>query len=169
MIVKTSLCWVAESVLIQTGGIIQRASMKCWPYDTAAAAVTFLLVTQSGLKRSLEKKKRGNFRLSRPDLCGWVAPVAVSCVRSRPGHTWFRNAQMPRVVVNLPEWLASRWHPYATLISALQNCRRIKIAFEDCFSCSLRSSQRLSVVEKIWTVFSFVAQLGFLNEGGGGG
>lgn len=112
-------------------------------------------VTRSGLKRSL---KRGNFRLSGPDLCGCVN--AVSCVRRRRGHTCGWNAQMPRVVLNLPEWPASRWHPYATLISALQTAAGIKIAFEDCFSCSLRSSERLSVC----MVFSFVVQFDFINE-----
>lgn len=75
VIVKTSLCWVAESVLIQTGGIIQRASMKCWPYDTAAAAVTFLLVTQSGLKRSLEKKKKRQFQI----ITAWFVWMSRPC------------------------------------------------------------------------------------------
>lgn len=76
----------------------------------------------------------------------------MSALSAARGYTWFRNAQMPRAVVNLPEWLASRWHPYATLISALQTAREgIKIAFEDCFSCS---SECLSVAEKIWTGFS---------------
>lgn len=70
---------------------------------------------------------------------------------------------MPRVVVNLPEWLASRWHPYATLISALQAAREgIKIAFEDCFSCS---SERLSVAEKIWTAFFFFSFFLFCEAG----
>ena len=81
--------------------------------------VTLLLwlssVTASGL-RDLWKEAISDYR----GLICVDALDAVSCLCRRPGHTWCRNAQMPRVVLNLPEWLASRWHPYATLISALQ-------------------------------------------------
>lgn len=41
-----------------------------------------------------------------------------------------------------PSGLASRWHPYATLISALENCGGIKIACEDHVGCVCLRVQR---------------------------
>lgn len=87
-------------------------------------------VTRSGLKRPL---KRGNFRLSWSDQCGCVVAVRTHT------HTVYGCRVSPLIS---PSGLASRWHPYATLISALENCGGIKIACEDHVGCVCLRVQR---------------------------